>query len=75
MGTKFAPIFATPVVCYLEEKLYKKIKASFDPNFTLAFMDNMKIFLNDCFIPWTKSENELKYLHETLSFIKISHSL
>ena len=65
MGTKFAPIFATLVVCYLEEKLYKKIKASFDPNFTLAFMDNLKIFLNDCFIP--KSENGLKYLHEFLS--------
>ena len=67
MGTNFAPIFATLVVGYHEEKLYNKIKASFNPNFTLFFMENWKRFLDNYFIPWMKSENELKYLHDILN--------
>ena len=59
MGIKFAPVYATLVVSYLEEKLYNEIKSSFEHDFSSFFIDNWKRFLDDCFIPWTKSENQL----------------
>ena len=46
MGTKFAHVYATLVVGYLEEKLYSKIES----DFALYFMNNWKRFLGDCFI-------------------------
>ena len=50
-GTKFAPVYATLVVSYLEEKLYNEIKSSFEHDFSSFFIDNWKRFLDDCFIP------------------------
>ena len=38
MGTKFAPVYATLVVEYLEEKLYNKIK----PFFGWYFMEKLE---------------------------------
>ena len=51
MGTKFAPIYATLTVGYLEEKLYKEIEMYFGSEFGTYFINNWKRFLDDCFIP------------------------
>ena len=67
MGTKFAPVYATLVMGCLEEKLYNEIKSSFEHYFSSFFTDNWKRFLDVCFIHWTKSENELKQLHQILN--------
>ena len=67
MGTKFAPVYATLTVGYLEEKLYKEIETYFGSEFGTYFINNWKRFLDDCFVPWTKSVKDLEQLHSILN--------
>ena len=67
MVTKFALVYATLTVGYLEEKLYKEIETYFGSEFGTYFINNWKRFLDDCFIPWTKSVKDLEQLHSTLN--------
>ena len=67
MGTKFALVYATLTVGYLEEKLYKEIETYFGSEFGTYFINNWKRFLDDCFIPWTKSVKDLEQLHSILN--------
>lgn len=66
MGTKFAPTYATLVLAYLEEKLYTHLE---DVNKDLAeyVKGNWKRFLDDCFIIWVNSEEELTEFHEIIN--------
>ena len=66
MGTKFAPTYATLVPAYLEEKLYTRLE---DVNKDLAeyVQGNWKRFLDDCFIIWVNSEEELTEFHEIIN--------
>ena len=56
MGTKFAPVYATLVIGYLEEILYDKINVKYGIQLTNEFVKKWKRFLDDCFILWTKSK-------------------
>ena len=67
MGTKFAPIYSTLTIGYLEVKLYEKVKQVFGDEFGLYVISNWKRFLDDCFVPWTKSVSDLQTLHEILN--------
>ena len=67
MGTKFAPIHATLVLAYLEEKLYKQAEKEFDSNFRKYLEANFKSFLDNCFIIFTRPEEELKKFHNLLN--------
>ena len=67
MCTKFAPVYATLVIGYLEEILYEKINAKYGNQFTNEFIKNWKRFLDDCFIAWTKSKRELLELENMLN--------
>lgn len=67
MGTKFAPVYATLTIGYLEEKLYEEIKSVFGTEFGNYFQKTWQRFLDDCFVPWTKSLEELKLFHEILN--------
>ena len=67
MGTKFAPIFSTLVLGYLEEKLYTNLEKEFDCHFKQYIIDNFKRFLDDCFILFTRSDDDLKKLHKCLN--------
>ena len=67
MGTKFAPVYATLVIGYLEEKLYRQINEKYGNHYTDEFQRNWKRFLDDCFIPWTKSKSELVELNHLLN--------
>ena len=67
MGTKFAPVYATLTIGYLEIKLYKKVTEVFGNEFGQNFQTNWKRFLDDCFVPWTKSVHELERLHSILN--------
>ena len=60
MGKKFAPVYATLTIGYLEEKLYTVIETDYDAEFQQNLKAYWKRFLDDCFIPWTKSEEEFK---------------
>ena len=67
MGTKFAPIYATLVLGYLEETLYRKVEDVFDLNFKSYFEKNFKRILDDCFILFRKSDEDLTKLHELIN--------
>ena len=61
MGTKFAPVYVTVTIGYLQEKLCNIIEAKYDTEFYHDFKKYWKGFLDDCFIPWTKTEEDLKF--------------
>ena len=67
MGTKVAPTYATLTMGFLEEKLYKTISEQFGPEFSNNFRDSWKRYLDDCFVMWTKSKEELDQLHQILN--------
>ena len=69
MGTKVAPTYATLVMGYLEEKLYTELPTLFDIDFTIYIKENWKRYLDDCFIFWTKSEEELQTFHRAINNI------
>ena len=67
MGTKFAPIYATLVIGYLEETLYRKGSIKFGQQNGEYFMKFRNRFLDDCFVPWTRYLNNLIRLHYILT--------
>ena len=67
MGTKFAHVYATLTICYLEVKLYEKVTMIFGNTFGDYFTSNWKRFLDDCFITLTKSGSDLEILHSILN--------
>ena len=67
MGKKFAPIYATLVLGYLEETLYRKVEDVFDLNFKTYIEENFKRSLVDCFILFRKSDEDLTKLHELIN--------
>ena len=69
MGTKFAPVYATLVIGYLEETLYGKVANQFGQQFGEYFMKFWNRFLDDCFVPWTRSLNDLNRLHYILNYL------
>lgn len=54
MGTKVAPTYATLVLGFLEEKIYKNLEDQFSVEFKTFIQQSWKRFLDDCFIIWTK---------------------
>ena len=71
MGTKFAPVYATLSIGHLEVKLYEKVTEVFGNEFGKYFITSWKRFLDDCFIPWTKSVRDLETLHNFLNNLHI----
>ena len=59
MGSKFAPIYATLVLAYLEEKMYELSEKDFDSDFRKYIETNFKRFLDDCFLIFTRKEEQL----------------
>ena len=67
MGTKFAPTYDTLVLGFLEQKLYDKVFKTFGPEFTYFVREFWKRYLDDCFIFWQKSNNELQLFQTILN--------
>ena len=65
MGMKVAPTYATLTIGYLENMLYDSIRAKFGTEFSNQFQNLWKRFLGDCFIPWSRSQEDL---HELQSY-------
>ena len=57
MGSKFASIYATLVLAYLEEKMYEQSEEYFDSDFRKYIETNFKRFLDDCFLILHKQSN------------------
>ena len=60
---------------YLEEKLYNELPFLFDVNFATYIKENWKRYLDDCFIFWTKSKEELQTFHSTITIYSIHQSI
>lgn len=67
MGTKVAATYANLVFGYLEEKLASECKTSFGEEYALHIKNNWKRYLDDCFIYWTKSLDDLQNFHKILN--------
>ena len=78
MGTKFAPTYATSVMGYLEENLYKTIKQKYGIHEAKLFRENWKRFFDDCFLLWNSQitvdqlYQELNTLHATQALTSLS---
>ena len=59
MGSKFAPIYATLVLAYLEQKMYEQAEKEFDSDFRKYIETNYKRFLDDCVLIFTRTEKQL----------------
>ncbi|XP_029636825.1 uncharacterized protein LOC115212125 [Octopus sinensis] len=71
-GTKFAPSYANLVIGYLEGNLYKEVGKIFDPNFKEG---NVKLYLDDYFIFWDGSKEDLPTFHNILNTLHPSIKL
>ena len=67
MGTKVAPTYASLVLGFLEEKLYHILQEDKDRSFALYIENNWKRYLDDCFMFWEKSEEDLIYFDNLLN--------
>ena len=67
MGTKFAPAYATLVIGYLEELLYEKLYTIFPPDISNYIIQNWRRYLDDCFIIWQNSKNDLEKFYNLLN--------
>ena len=67
MGTKDVPTYATLTIGYLEQTLYQRVTETFGSDFSIEFKSLCKRFLDDCFITWTKSTEDLNTLHNILN--------
>ena len=63
MGTKVALTYATLVLCFLEEKLYRTVEHQKGNAFANFVRDQWRRYLNDCFIFWKRSMDDLVYFH------------
>lgn len=72
MGTKVAPTYATLVMGFLEEKLYSVLPDVFDEDTSKYIRENWKRYLDDCFIFWNRSEEDLQKFHSTLNSLHVS---
>jgi len=67
MGTKVAPTYANLVMGYLERNLFHQIKITYDEHFVSIFKTFWKRYLDDCFLFWIKSINEIHSFHSILN--------
>lgn len=56
--TKGASTYATPVLDYLEEKLFSNIQVRFGLDYVTFIRKSWRRYLQDCFAIWDNSENQ-----------------
>ena len=67
MGTKVAPTYATLVLGFLEEKLYRIVEHQKGHIFANFVRDQWRRYLDDCSIFWQRSMDDLVYFCRTLN--------
>ena len=67
MGTKMAPTYATLTLGFIETQLYERFKEKYGQDEKENFVKLFKRFLDDCFLPWQKTEAEVEELHKMLN--------
>ncbi|XP_062586434.1 uncharacterized protein LOC134248002 [Saccostrea cucullata] len=69
MGTKMAPTYSILVMGFFEETLYQKVSDELGQEIGKHLRDYWKQFLDDCFLFWNKSEEDLQTLYTLLNSI------
>lgn len=72
MGTKVEPTYATLVMVFLEITLFERTSGVFDAELSTYLKANWKRYLDDCFIFWTKGENDLEIFNSLLNTLNES---
>nr|XP_034325343.1 uncharacterized protein LOC117689218 [Crassostrea gigas] len=67
MGTKMAPTYSILVMGYFEEILYQKAEKELDQKISEHLKHSWKRYLDDCFIFWEESEEDLHEFHSLLN--------
>ena len=67
VGTKMAPTYATLMMGYLEKELYSSNEDTFGNEDKDDFIKLFKRFLDDCFIIWKRSEEDLMKFYDLLN--------
>lgn len=73
MGTKFAPTYASLVLAYLEECLYKMLESHKGISFSNYIKANFKRYLDDCFLIWDGTFGNEKWFLELLN--SLNHNI
>ena len=69
--TKVAPTYATPVLGFLEERMYETVKMEKDENFAKYIKEQWKRYLDDCFIFWERSMTDFAYFENLLNSLHV----
>ena len=69
MGTKIVPTYATLVMGYLETRLYEKYGQRYGNCDKEEVIRLFKRFLDDCFLMWKKTEEELDEFQKLLNVL------
>ena len=72
MGTKFAPTYANLVMGFLETDLYSKVSIQFSPEISSNVKQFWKRLIDDGFIPWNGTHDELLIFFELLNSLNPS---
>ena len=67
MDTNCALVYATLTFWYIEEKIYTIIETDYDAEFQQKRRAYWKRYLDGCFVPLTKSEEEIITCHSILN--------
>ena len=77
MGTKMAPTYANLVTGYPKKNLYTKYEETFGKNEVEDFIKICQRFLDDCFLLWKRSIEDLHKFHKIINNLheKISFTM
>ena len=67
MGTRVAPVYANLVLAYLEDQLFGNLQETFDLETTHHIMEYLKRFLDDLFLIWKGTDEELQKLYRLMN--------
>ena len=69
MGTKVAPTYANLVMAFLEVQMYEQSRIRFGNDFYKFILESWKRYLDDCFILWKHSFEQLEEFKTLLNSI------
>ena len=72
MGTKVAPTYANLVMGYLEQNLYREVKNQFGNELFEYVKTQWKRYLDDCFVFWNRTPEELDAFHRIVNSLHTS---
>ena len=67
MGSSISPTLASLTIAYLEEKMYTRLERDYDLAYRQYVEDNLKRFIDDCFMLWKRKYGDYNNLFNVLN--------